>query len=97
MSLLPTIGFVVAAIAALAVLPPLDKAAILGPMERTNLQTELSQPLDEEAYTRDILKFSCSGALCEAWFYTPKRPLTNPPPVVVMAHGKRIIFRYSPA
>eukprot|EP00877_Chromochloris_zofingiensis_P008878 jgi/Chrzof1/4243/Cz14g04170.t1 len=80
------IAVVLAAMAALIVLP-WDTTVIPGPIPRINKPTLASQPLDEPEFTRQIVKFPCSGLQCEAWLYLPKQPIIDPPPIVVMAHG----------
>lgn len=73
---------------ALVVLP-WDVSLLPGPIPRLNLQTENTQPLDTPEYTREVLRIPSieDGIELEAWLYRPKQPVSNPPPVVVMAHG----------
>jgi hypothetical protein len=60
---------------------------VVGPLQRTNLQTEHTQPLDTEHYARKVLEFPCNGDTCEAWLYVPKGLGSAKAPVVLMAHG----------
>ncbi len=84
-----TIAFVAAAVAYLTYMPPLEPAVVVGAPERTNLQTEHTQNLDERKYTRTTIDFPCVDAVCEAWLYMPKQHKAGAlPPVVVMAHGE---------
>lgn len=59
----------------------------VGPLERVNLQTENTQPLDTDTYSRTTLEFPCNGETCEAWLYMPKGLAGAKPPVVLMGHG----------
>lgn len=60
---------------------------VVGPIPRTNLQTDNTQPLDTASYTRSTLEFPCNGDTCEAWLYMPKGIGGARPPVVIMGHG----------
>lgn len=79
------VALLAAGLAALAYLPPLEPAVMVGGPERVNLQTDATKPLDEPDYTRSTVEFPCVDAMCEAWLYVPKG-LTQPP-VMLMAHG----------
>jgi acetyl esterase/lipase len=66
----------------------LDRAVVYKHIERSNPQPPGTGPLDAQTYTREVLRFPCSGVSCEAWLYMPKQqPPATPPPVVLMAHG----------
>ena len=83
-ALLKAVGLAMAA----AVVLPWDISLIPGPMIRMHPQTDGTGPLDEPGYSRRSLQFpAIDGTLCEGWLYSPKAPATDPPPVVVMAHG----------
>lgn len=76
------------AVAVLALVPTLQGPdVVVGPLERTNLQTANTQPLDTDSYTRRTLEFPCNGETCEAWLYMPKGVGGAKPPVVIMGHG----------
>ncbi|KAF6259936.1 alpha/beta-hydrolase [Scenedesmus sp. NREL 46B-D3] len=82
------VALIACGLAALAYLPPLEPAVQVGAPVRTQLQTEATQPLDFQTYTRTSIEFPCVDATCEAWLYMPKGlPEGELPPVVVMAHG----------
>lgn len=78
-----------AGFAALALVLSLQEPeVVVGPPQRTNLQTERTGPLDERGFSRQTLTFGCSGDVCEAWLYAPKGlPAGARAPVVLMAHG----------
>ena len=59
----------------------------VGPLERTNLQTEHTQPMETDSYIRRTVEFPCNGDTCEAWLYMPKGIGGAKPPVVIMGHG----------
>lgn len=85
----PKLGAAVAfAVALIAMVPTLQGPDIkLGPMQRTNLQTDNTGPLDTASYSRRTLEFPCNGETCEAWLYMPKGVGGAKPPVVIMGHG----------
>jgi hypothetical protein len=72
----------------IAMLPTLQGPDItVGPMERINLQTDNTQPMETDAYSRSTVEFPCNGETCEAWLYMPKGIGSARPPVVIMGHG----------
>lgn len=85
----PKLAALIAVAAALiAMVPTLQGPEIqVGPLERTNLQTDNTGPLDTASYTRSTLEFPCNGDICEAWLYMPKGVEGAKPPVVIMGHG----------
>lgn len=61
------------AVALIAMVPTLQGPDItVGPLERVNVQTEHTQPLDTDTYSRTTLEFPCNGETCEAWLYMPR-------------------------
>jgi len=66
-------------------------------IQRTNLQTQYSQPTTTADYARTTLTFESCAEVCEAWLYLPvganqpgsgHLPASTLPPVVLMGHGK---------
>ncbi|KAG2498926.1 hypothetical protein HYH03_003116 [Edaphochlamys debaryana] len=90
-------GALLASLATFILHLPYEREVVYG-MEWVRTATNASAPItaaDSQPYTRRNLKFDCGGGVhCDAWFYEPIDPASDPAmppypvrPIVIMGHG----------
>jgi poly(3-hydroxybutyrate) depolymerase len=77
----------IALLASLIVTLPWERdGAVTYGFQRQSKPTPQQADLETPEYSRTTVFFDSQGVACHAWLYQPKHT-TEPPPMIVMAHG----------